>query len=189
MLKAIIGGYIVVLALVIWPIPIQAQECGTNDSLCPPNAYCDTTDHACHRTSDRTPVVAPPAPGQNNAAPQPGGGAANVGGAGKVVSSKGIECKFGNSDGVLTAIGCIPYDPVVLVNNLVSFLIMAGGGIALLLMSASAVQMMMQGSDVKSVQAAQQRFIGAAVGLIFMIFSVLLLKIIGVNILQIPGFK
>lgn len=90
---------------------------------------------------------------------------------------------------VWTAIGCIPS------NNLNSFvswflgkLIFIASGVAFLLMAFGALQIITSAGSPEKVQAGQQLITSALAGLIFVILSLFLLKLIGVDILQIPGF-
>lgn len=93
------------------------------------------------------------------------------------------------SAGVKTAIGCIPTYPPALMKGLIKFAAGAGGGIALLLMAWGAIQMMMSAGNPENLKKGHEQFTSAAIGLLIVILSVLLLQIIGVDILQIPGFK
>lgn len=90
-----------------------------------------------------------------------------------------------NGDGIKTAIGCVPTDPKTLINGLLKVGAGAGGGISLLLMIAGAFQMITSAGDQNRLQAAREQFTNAVIGLLFILFSVLLLRIIGVDILQI----
>jgi len=49
-------------------------------------------------------------------------------------------------------------------------------------------QIMMAGGDAEAVKKAKELFTGAVTGLLFIIFSVTLLKIIAGDIIQLPGF-
>ncbi len=93
-----------------------------------------------------------------------------------------------NAQGVETAIGCVPTDPATLIQKLLTFALGAAGGIALLLMAFGAIEMITSGGNAEQLKAGQGRFTSAIIGLLFVVFSVLLLKVIGVDILQIPGF-
>lgn len=99
-------------------------------------------------------------------------------------SAKGVPC----GDGVLTAIGCVPTKPDRLIQGLMKVFAGAGGGIALLLMAFGAIQMITSQGSPEGIKAGQERFASAALGLLFVIFSVLLLEIIGVNILGLNQF-
>ncbi|MDO8498580.1 MAG: pilin [bacterium] len=94
-----------------------------------------------------------------------------------------------NSGGGLTAIGCVPTEPVELIKGLMKFASQIGGGIALLLMAFGALGMLTSAGNPEGIKAGQERFRDAAIGLLFIIFSVLLLQIIGYDILQLPGFS
>ena len=63
-----------------------------------------------------------------------------------------------------------------------------GGGIAFLFMLLGAFQMITSAGNPDSISAGKDRFTSAIIGLLFVIFSVLLLQIIGAGILKIPGF-
>lgn len=103
-------------------------------------------------------------------------------------SAKGKECP-GGKQGVLTAIGCIPTEPSAFVQGFIKVAIGAGGGIALLLMIYGAFQMITSAGNPDGVKKGSEQITSAVIGLLFIIFAVMLLKIIGVDILQIPGFE
>ncbi|MBI4040144.1 hypothetical protein HY389_02210 [Candidatus Daviesbacteria bacterium] len=111
-------------------------------------------------------------------------GKASVG-IGTTTSASGLSC----GSGVNTAIGCIPTDPQALIQKVLQFATGAGGGIALLLMIYGAFQMMTSAGNPEQVKKGADQLTSAVIGLLFIIFSVLLLQIIGFNILNIPGFK
>lgn len=90
--------------------------------------------------------------------------------------------------GVLTAIGCIPTEPVALVQGAVRFSSAMGGGIALLLMAWGALQMISSAGNPENLKKGHDQFINAVMGLLIIILAVVLMQIIGVDILQIPGF-
>ncbi len=97
--------------------------------------------------------------------------------------------KDNNGKGILTAIGCVPTEPAALVGAILRIGTMAGGGIALLLMISGAFQMMTSAGVPDAVKKGREQFTSALIGLVFIIFSLALLQIIGVDILAIPGFK
>lgn len=102
---------------------------------------------------------------------------------GKCTGAAGIVCDSNGSVGVLTAIGCIPTDPTNLVKTILRLAIGMAGGIAFLLMLIGAFQMIISTGNPEALQAGKDRFSSAILGLLFVIFAVLLLKIIGVDIL------
>ena len=108
-------------------------------------------------------------------------------------SSAGISCDPGTgkagSGGVLTAIWCVPTEPTALIQAVLKMATMAGGGIALLLMIFGAFQMITSAGNPEGVKKGHEQMTSAVIGLLFIIFSTLLLKVIGVDILNIPGFS
>lgn len=102
--------------------------------------------------------------------------------------ARGIFCTEGTNAGVETAIGCIPTKPQEFVAGLFKFGVSMGGGIALLLMAAGVFQMMTSAGNPEGIKKGSEQITNAVIGLLFIIFAVLLLQVIGVDILQIPGF-
>ncbi|MDO8429374.1 MAG: pilin [Candidatus Daviesbacteria bacterium] len=85
--------------------------------------------------------------------------------------------------GIYTAIGCIPTQPQKLVQEIIKFATRAGGGIALLLMISGAFQILTAAGNHETMTKGKDQITSAAIGLLFVIFSTLLLQIIGVDIL------
>ncbi len=102
-------------------------------------------------------------------------------------SGRALE-KGKTGDGVLTAIGCIPTDPGKFVAGLMKYITGFSGGVALLLMVFGSFQMMTSGGNAENLKKGREQFVSAVIGLLFVIFSTLLLQIIGVDILGLPGF-
>jgi hypothetical protein len=61
------------------------------------------------------------------------------------------------------------------------------GGIAFLLMVFGGFKILTSAGDPKGIQAGSEMISSALIGLLFIIFSVFLLELIGVKILGIPG--
>lgn len=101
-------------------------------------------------------------------------------------TSTGQLAEDGN--GVLTAIGCVPKDPAQLIAGLMKYITGFSGGVALLLMVFGSFQMMTSGGNADTLKKGREQFVSAVIGLLFVIFSTLLLQIIGVDILGLPGF-
>lgn len=89
---------------------------------------------------------------------------------------------------VPTAIGNIPTNPEGLVNFLLKFILGISGGIAILLIIYGGYRLMTSQGNPEAIQGAKETITSAVVGLLFIIFSLVLLQIIGVDILRIPGF-
>lgn len=69
-----------------------------------------------------------------------------------------------------------------------SFLLGFAGGIAILLIMVSGYRIATSQGDAEVLKNAREQITAAVVGLIFVVFSLVILQIIGVNILNIPGF-
>ena len=97
-----------------------------------------------------------------------------------------ILCQNG---GINTSLGCIPIGSF---SDLVGWLLLRGmgiaGGIGFLLVIAGGFQIITSAGNPKGVQAGQEKISSAVIGLLFIIFSIFLLELIGVKILALPGF-
>lgn len=87
-----------------------------------------------------------------------------------------------------TAIGNISTEPAGFVRSIFSLVLGIAGGIALVLIILSGYRFMASQGNPEAVQASRDQLISAIVGLLFIIFSFVILQVIGVNILRIPGF-
>jgi hypothetical protein len=96
----------------------------------------------------------------------------------------------GNNTGVQTAIGCIPV--LSGTNNFLAFVLRwavgIGGGIAFLLMIYSGFMIMTAAGNPERLKAGQELLTSAISGLILLIFSVFILKFIGIDILGLCHF-
>jgi hypothetical protein len=91
-----------------------------------------------------------------------------------------------NQSSINTAIGCIPYtDTGALVGFFLRWGVGIGGGIALLLMLVAGYQIMTSSGDPKRLQAGKELMGAAISGITLLIFSVIIVRIIGVDILGI----
>jgi len=86
--------------------------------------------------------------------------------------------------GINTAIGCIDYDIIGLTQFLLGWSIGVGGGVALVLIGFAGIKMMFSQGDPNQFNDAKSLFIAAVSGLLLIIFSTFLLRLIGVNILE-----
>lgn len=94
-----------------------------------------------------------------------------------------------NGQGIRTALGCIPTNDLNrFAGWILSKVVFVASGIAFLLMAFGAFQVITSAGDPKKAQAGKELITSALSGLLFIILSIFLLKLIGVDILKIPGF-
>lgn len=91
-------------------------------------------------------------------------------------------------EGSWTALGCIPTDPRELVKWIFPFLLGLGGLSAFALIVFSGIQILTSGGNPEKIQGAKETITSAVTGLLFIILSLFLLRLIGGNILDLPGF-
>ncbi len=102
------------------------------------------------------------------------------------------ECvnKSGSEGHTWTAIGCIPNDFSAVVRDYVLVVgISIAGGTSFLYFLYGAFLILTSAGNAEAVEEAKQIIISALSGLLLIIFSIFLLRIIGVDILKIPGFQ
>lgn len=90
---------------------------------------------------------------------------------------------------VNTAIGCIPTNINTLASWLLTWAMGIGGGIAFLLMLYAGFQIMISSGDPQRAQAGKELLTSAVSGLLLIIFSILILRLIGIEIFHIPGIS
>lgn len=88
---------------------------------------------------------------------------------------------------VNTAFGEIPTNPAEFIKKLFGILLSASGGIALVLIIISGYNFIASQGNPEKIQGARETLTSAIVGLLFIIFSMVILEVIGVDILHIPG--
>lgn len=91
---------------------------------------------------------------------------------------------------ISTAIGCVPIgDQNALIGFFLRWGLGIGGGIAILLIIVAGFQIMSSRGDPNRLKAGQELMTSAIAGLLLLIFSLVILRIIGYDILDIPAFK
>jgi len=91
--------------------------------------------------------------------------------------------------GVNTAIGCVQLTSISALGNWVlTFAIGLGGGIAFLLTLYAGFMIMSSAGNPDRLKAGQELLTSAIAGVILIVFSVYLLRLLGVNIFRLPGF-
>jgi len=93
------------------------------------------------------------------------------------------------SGGIWTGLGCVQSSVQSFIQDtLLKLGIGLAGGISLLCIMFAAFQMQTSGGNAEKLKKAQELLTNCITGLMVIIFSTLILKIIGVDILKIPGF-
>ncbi|MBM3283189.1 hypothetical protein FJY90_02950 [Candidatus Gottesmanbacteria bacterium] len=91
---------------------------------------------------------------------------------------------------IWTAIGCLPTNLSLLLKDYIfTFGIGITGGIAFLYFIYGAFLVLTSMGNAERIEEGKQIIVSALSGLLFIIFSIYLLRVIGVNILKLPGFE
>lgn len=88
-----------------------------------------------------------------------------------------------------TALGCVSTDPEGFVGQILPGAIGVGGGIAFLIMLFGIFTVIMSSGNPEKLNQGKEMIVSALAGLLMILFSVFLLKVIGVDILGIPGIN
>lgn len=88
-----------------------------------------------------------------------------------------------------TAVGKISTEPQKFIQTIFKIVLGLAGGISLILIIVSGYKYMASQGNPEAIKAATEQLTSAIIGLLFIIFSFVILQIVGVDILQIPGFK
>lgn len=99
------------------------------------------------------------------------------------------KCKdCAGQQGVWTALGCIQTSPGGLFSSVLPVFIGFAGGLAFLLILFGGFQILVSAGNPEQLNEGRELVSSAVAGLLLIIFSVFLLKLIGYDILRIPGF-
>lgn len=90
------------------------------------------------------------------------------------------------SGAIDTPFGGVPRNPQGIASAFVSIAIGIAGGLAFLLMVYGGFRMIFSNGDPKAIQDAREIITSAIIGLIVIVFSVVLLRLIGISILGLP---
>lgn len=101
-----------------------------------------------------------------------------------------VDSRFEDTieQGIMTAFGCMPTSITGISRFFFRLALGIGGGIAFLLIIWGGIRMILSTGDPKKLQESKEIITSAIVGLILIIFSIFVLRLIGYNILAIPGF-
>ena len=95
----------------------------------------------------------------------------------------------GKCNQVSTAIGNIGVNPGTIVGDIFGVLLGLAGGSTIAIIMVAGYKIMFSRGDPESLKGAREQITSAIIGLLFLIFSVAILRVIGVNIFHIPGFN
>lgn len=145
-----------------------ATTCAEQGGICAPFRICWQGDRQEIPTSDCTSLLFNCCPRSPNA----------------------FQCGT-NGQGVSTAIGCIPQDFSSFVSTMLTWGVGLAGGVLMIILIIAAITIITASGDPKKVQAGKELIVSAIGGIILIIFSVLIMNVIGVNILHLDelGFQ
>lgn len=95
----------------------------------------------------------------------------------------------GGGTGIDTALGCISFEPAALLGQLFVFAIGIAGGAAFLAILFGGFHIQTSAGNPKRLAAGREMVESAIAGLLLIVFSVFILKVVGIDILSIPGFQ
>lgn len=84
-----------------------------------------------------------------------------------------------------TALGDIPANPIKFAERFLQIAIGIGGGIAFILMVLGAIRVLTSSGDQQKLSGGRDMIVAAIAGILFIIFSVMILRFIGIEILKI----
>lgn len=94
----------------------------------------------------------------------------------------------GSCDSIQTPFGPISTDVGGFIRSLLGLILSVAGGIVVILIIISGYRLMTSSGNPERVQAAREQLTSAIVGLLFIIFSLVILQLITKDILGLPGF-
>jgi len=157
--------------------PPNSTDCPTE---CPATWICNSI-WTCGETECPTPEEAPEAPEGTGIDDKP----MDMSFCAQAGNLKG-KCE--GCEGVWTAIGCIPTDPSKMIGAFIQVGIGIGGGISMITFIVAGFIYTMSKGDPQKATQAKEMMTSAVIGLLFVIFSITILRFIAVDLIQIPGF-
>lgn len=158
---------------------------------CAPGMQASTTnisDTACQCVTPGTAGAAGPIVGAPGVVAAPAAVGPSTSGSGQRCDPANQGAISATGKGIYTAIGCVPTEPQEFIEGLLKYGTFAAGGIAFLIMIIASLQMITAEGNPESLKNARDKFYSAIIGLLLIVFSVLLMQVIGVDILNLPGF-
>jgi hypothetical protein len=161
------------------PNPSADSTCGGTSQICCSGNTCDTSSLTCYTTVGGKKCLS-----QAQIKALPNGEDTNP----TVSAQYPILCD--GETGISTAIGCIHAlgDQNTFLSDLLKWATGIGGGIAFVLMLYAGFMIMTASGNPERLKAGQELLTSAIAGLILLIFSVFILKFIGIDILGLDKF-
>jgi hypothetical protein len=94
-----------------------------------------------------------------------------------------------NELGVWTPVGCVHADLPKLIPEILKIAIGVSGGIAFLMLIYGGFSIMQSGNNPEKLNNSREIVTSAIAGLLLIIFSAMILKVIGIDLLKIPGLE
>jgi hypothetical protein len=88
---------------------------------------------------------------------------------------------------IFTAVGCVSVSGSGLAADLIKIMLGIGGGVALLSLLNAAFKLSISRGDTSKIKEAKELVTASVTGLLFLIFSVIIMQFVGVQIFHIPG--
>jgi hypothetical protein len=95
---------------------------------------------------------------------------------------------FQDGKGFWTALGCLQTDTSALIPDLIRILMGLAGFLLFIQIIIGASEIIFGGGEPAKVANAQKRITNSIIAILFIIFGVTILQVIGVQILHLPGF-
>ncbi len=90
---------------------------------------------------------------------------------------------------VETGVGCVHTNPPDLAAGVIDLSIKIGGATAFLFLLMGAFRLVTSGGNPEAITHAKETMTSAIIGLLFIVFSVIILRTIGVQVLGLPGWQ
>lgn len=189
MKKILLWSIFVLLTLVfISPKLVRAQSplnCGLlNESCCNVPGYPNSCKAGVGLVCKNNVCVSD----GTNSNPPKRGSVDTTTGSTTTVSVDVSKCDNGDA-GIQTAIGCIPvFNQTDFLSAILKWAVGIGGGIAFLLIVYAGFMIMTASGNPERLKAGQELLTSAISGLILLVFSIFILKFIGIDILGLGAF-
>ncbi|MBM3205897.1 hypothetical protein FJZ41_03570 [Candidatus Shapirobacteria bacterium] len=167
--------------------PNGGYPCGPECPKCQPGTYSSSgVDYEICTTEDYEPDISDWGGEEFGKYLGPGPIAPN-----SIICGGDSACKTcvdaGNS---WTALGCFyTSQPQLFVSQILRIALFLGGGIAFLLVIFGALQIILSAGNPDRIKNGKEMIIAALGGLILIIFAVFILRLVGYDVLGLPGFK